>query len=99
MAMKHRNVMDCVNEVMDLVLKNQAAILDEMTGKTELLKNSIFGDEMMSADEQDQIMKRCEKLEDMNKFYNDIVSVCNKRAYDEAPPEIKSLMELVGMMG
>ena len=99
MAMKHRNVMDCVNEVMDLVLKNQQVILDEMTGKTELLKNSIFGDEMMSADEQDQIMKRCEKLDAMNKFYSDIANVCNKRAYDEAPPEIKSLMELVGLMG
>ena len=98
MAMKHSNVMDCVNEVMDLVLKNQEAILDEMTANAERLEESLFGDEMMSADERDQIMKRCEKLEDMNKFYTDIAHVCRKRAYDEAPPEIKSLIELVGLM-
>lgn len=99
MAMKHSNVMDCVNEVMDLVLKNQQAILDEMTEKSEQLKKSLLGIEIMSPAERDKIIGRCEKLENMNKFYNDIVSVCNKRAYDEAPPEIKSLMELVGLMG
>ena len=99
MAMKHSNVIDCVNEVMGLVIKNQAAILDEMTANAERLEESLFGDEMMSADERDQIMKRCEKLDAMNKFYNDIASACKKRTYDEAPPEIKSLMELVGLMG
>ena len=99
MAMKHNDVAGCINEVMGLILKNQQAILDEMTANAERLEESLFGDEMMSADEQDQIMKRCEKLEDMNQFYNDIMSVCKKRAYDEAPPEIKSLMELVGLMG
>lgn len=99
MAMKHNDVMDCINEVMDLMLKNQQAILDEMTENTERLKNSLLGTEIMSPIERDKIMKRCEKLKNMNKFYNDIVSVCNKRAYDEAPPEIKSLMEIVGLMG
>lgn len=99
MAMKHSNVMDCVNEVMDLVLKNQQAILDEMTEISEQLKKSLLGIEIMSPAERDKIIGRCEKLENMNKFYNDIVSVCSKRAYDEAPPEIKSLMELVGLMG
>lgn len=99
MAMKHSNVMDCVNEVMDLMIKNQQAILDEMTEKTEQLKKSLLGVEIMSPVERDKIMRRCDKLEEMNKFYNDIVNVCNKRAYYEAPPEIKSLMELVGLMG
>lgn len=99
MAIKHNDVVGCINEVMDLVLKNQQAILDEMTEKFEQLKKSLLGIEIMSPVERDKIIGRCEKLEDMNKFYNDIVSVCNKRAYDEAPPEIKSLMELVGLMG
>lgn len=99
MAMKHNDVMGCINEVMDLMLKNQQAILDEMTENTERLKNSLLGIEIMSPAERDKIIGRCEKLENMNKFYNDIASVCSKRAYDEAPPEIKSLMELVGLMG
>lgn len=99
MAMKHNDVMDCINEVMELMNKNQLAILGEMTEMTERLENSLSGDQIMSPVERNNILKRCEKLKNMNKFYNDIVSVCNKRAYDEAPPEIKSLMELVGLMG
>ena len=99
MAMKHSNVVDCVNEVMGLVIKNQEAILDEMTANAERLEESLLGIEIMSLAERDKIIGRCDNLENMNKFYNDIVSVCSKRAYDEAPPEIISLMELVGLMG
>ena len=83
MAMKHNDVTDCINEVMDLMNKNQQAILDEMTEKTERLKNSLLGDEVMSLVERDKIMRRCKKLDEMSKFYNDIVSVClKKHAYD-----------------